>query len=123
MTFGPRQGPLTILVIHGHLAQYRQANQDIVDKPETVLHDVNDRVREDTDVDALKESAQAVDPEKHQHQEGRQGQLAHCNTEGRTVRTAPPGLSQVLCLLRAAHKTSVNRLVRPRKLKTSSSSC
>lgn len=61
------QGPPTVLVIHGHLAQYGQANEDIVDQPETVLHDVNGCVREDADVEALEESPKTMDPEEHQH--------------------------------------------------------
>lgn len=88
------QGPLTILVIHGRLAQDSQANQDIVDEPETVLHDVNHGVREDADVATLEESPQAVDPDGHQHQEGRQGQLAHCNQKA-TQSVSPPTLRQV----------------------------
>lgn len=102
MTLEPvSQGPLTILVIHGHLAQYGQANEDIVDKPETILYNVNGCVREDADVEALKESPKAVDPEEHQHQEGRQSQLTCCNAGekgARSVSVSPPGLSQGLCL-------------------------
>ena len=60
------------------MAQYSQANEDIVDEPETVLHDVDGRIREDADVEALEEPPKAVDPEEHQHQEGRQSQLGRC---------------------------------------------
>lgn len=69
------------------MAQYRQADKDIVDKPETVLHNVNGCVREDTDVEALEESPKAVDPEEHQHQEGRQSQLSRCSAGEKGTRT------------------------------------
>lgn len=58
---GP-QWPLTIPAVHGHLAQHSQANKDIVHKSKTVLHDVDHGIGEDTDVEALKESSQAVQP-------------------------------------------------------------
>lgn len=54
------QGPLTIPAVHWHLAQHSQANEDIVDKSKTVLHDVNHDIGEDTDIEALEESSQAV---------------------------------------------------------------
>lgn len=94
MTLEPiSQGPLTILVIHGHLAQYGQANEDIVNKPETILHNVNGCIREDADVEALEESPKAVDPEEHQHQEGRQSQLTCCNA-GEKGHARSPSLLQ-----------------------------
>lgn len=51
---------IDIPTVHWHLAQHSQANEDIVDKSETVLHDVNHDIGEDTDIEALEESSQAV---------------------------------------------------------------
>lgn len=53
--------------VHRHLAQHSQADEDVVDKSKTVLHDVNHSIREDTDIEALEESPHAVQPQKHQH--------------------------------------------------------
>lgn len=58
---------LTIPAIHWHLAQHRQAHQDVVDESKTILHEVNHGVGEDTDVEALEESPPAVQPQEHEH--------------------------------------------------------
>lgn len=51
--------------VHWHLAQHSYADKNIVGESKTVVHDVNHGIGEDTDIDALEESSQAVQPHKH----------------------------------------------------------
>lgn len=81
------QGPLTVPAVHGHLAQHREADEDIVDKAKPVLHDVDHGIGEDADEEALEEPSQAVQPQKRQHQQRRQRELAPCEADG--ARSAP----------------------------------
>ena len=96
------QGPLTVPAIHRHLAQHREADKDIVDKAKPVLHDVDHGIGEDADEEALEEPSQAVQPQKCQHQQRRQRELAPCKADrARSARSRSNRATSVLAAVRA----------------------